>query len=327
MDWTPPNPNAGGYDWGIIWQLHSASGSPPIAFSISDHFHFQNCASTSGDYDLSESGLNKGKWVDFVTRIKFAATATGTIEIWRRDEGESDFIKVLSLTNKATLDNDGSQHYWKHGLYRSPSSHTNIFYLDNLVLADTFEEAVQAAFGTSNRAPTDLTLSGHTVAENATTGTTVGTVTASDLDAGEDFIYALTDNAGGQFAIDTTSGVITVANEACWTTRKPPPKMLPLRSRISAATPTPKPSLLPSSTLTRRRSTSASAATPSRRTRPTARPSAPSRPRTPTRATPPPMRSSTMPAAGLRSIRTAGRLPSPTKLAGLRESRLPICYR
>ena len=63
-----------------------------------------------------------------------------------------------------------------------------------------------------NEAPTDATLSGGSVAENSANGTAVGIVTGVDPDAGSVLSYALTNNAGGRFAIDATSGQITVAN-------------------------------------------------------------------------------------------------------------------
>ncbi len=50
------------------------------------------------------------------------------------------------------------------------------------------------------------------VAENAANGTVVGTVTGLDLDAANTFTYSLTDDAGGRFAINSTTGQITVAN-------------------------------------------------------------------------------------------------------------------
>ena len=64
----------------------------------------------------------------------------------------------------------------------------------------------------ANAAPTDITLSGSTVAEQAATGTVVGTVSGTDPDAGDTKTYSLTDTAGGRFAIDPTMGVITVAD-------------------------------------------------------------------------------------------------------------------
>src|SRR6185295_15565172 len=51
----------------------------------------------------------------------------------------------------------------------------------------------------------------NTVAENAANGTVVGiTALGSDADLGTSVSYTLTDDAGGRFAIDGTSGVITV---------------------------------------------------------------------------------------------------------------------
>jgi hypothetical protein len=51
------------------------------------------------------------------------------------------------------------------------------------------------------------------VAENAAAATAVGTVAATDPDAGEVLSYAITaGNTGGAFAIDAGTGAITVAN-------------------------------------------------------------------------------------------------------------------
>jgi protocadherin Fat 4 len=62
-------------------------------------------------------------------------------------------------------------------------------------------------------APVDADVASNSIAENAAAGTTVGiTAFASDGDATTNGItYALTDDAGGRFAIDATTGVVTVA--------------------------------------------------------------------------------------------------------------------
>ena len=65
-----------------------------------------------------------------------------------------------------------------------------------------------------NEAPIDATLSGGAVAENSPNGTVVATVTGVDPDAGASLHYSLTGNAGGRFAIDAATGVVTVANGA-----------------------------------------------------------------------------------------------------------------
>ncbi|MFN9987366.1 MAG: VCBS domain-containing protein, partial [Pirellula sp.] len=65
----------------------------------------------------------------------------------------------------------------------------------------------------ANDAPHDLagTL---TVAENSANGTSVGTITRSDVDSGDGATYSLVDNAGGRFAINSSTGVVTVANSS-----------------------------------------------------------------------------------------------------------------
>ena len=65
-----------------------------------------------------------------------------------------------------------------------------------------------------NEAPSNATLTGGSVAENSANGITVGTVTGTDPDAGSVFTYSLTDNAGGRFAINANSGMISVANRS-----------------------------------------------------------------------------------------------------------------
>ena len=54
-----------------------------------------------------------------------------------------------------------------------------------------------------------------TVAENSPNGTVVGTVTFTDPDAGQTHVFSiLGGNTGGAFAIDPSTGPITVANSA-----------------------------------------------------------------------------------------------------------------
>ena len=63
-----------------------------------------------------------------------------------------------------------------------------------------------------NQAPSIVDLSASSVYENAADGTVVGTVSATDPDAGDSLTYALLDDAGGRFAIDPATGEITVAD-------------------------------------------------------------------------------------------------------------------
>jgi hypothetical protein len=80
--------------------------------------------------------------------------------------------------------------------------------------AHVFDKAFTINVTDVNEAPSNAVLSGGSVAENSANGTIVGTVTGTDPDAGAVLHYALTDNAGGRFAINPSSGVVTVANGA-----------------------------------------------------------------------------------------------------------------
>ncbi|MCS6297769.1 MAG: DUF4347 domain-containing protein, partial [Nitrospira sp.] len=76
----------------------------------------------------------------------------------------------------------------------------------------TDTQAIAVTMTNVNEAPTDLALSANIVAENAANGTVVGTVSGTDADTGDSKTYSLTDNAGGRFAINSSTGVVTVAN-------------------------------------------------------------------------------------------------------------------
>ncbi|MDY0874496.1 cadherin domain-containing protein [Dongia rigui] len=70
----------------------------------------------------------------------------------------------------------------------------------------------------TNLAPISLVdndVTANSVAENASSGTVVGvTALASDPDIGDALTYVLSDDAGGRFQIDASTGVVTVANGA-----------------------------------------------------------------------------------------------------------------
>ena len=67
----------------------------------------------------------------------------------------------------------------------------------------------------TNVAPDAITLTGgaQTIAENTATNTNVARFTGHDVD-GDVLTYSLFDNAGGRFAINATTGQVTVANSA-----------------------------------------------------------------------------------------------------------------
>jgi VCBS repeat-containing protein len=77
----------------------------------------------------------------------------------------------------------------------------------------TYDEIFNIGVNNINEAPNSLVVaSGGSVAENSANGTVVAQFAATDPDSGATLSYALTDNAGGRFAINASTGQLTVAN-------------------------------------------------------------------------------------------------------------------
>ncbi|MBU0480775.1 MAG: VCBS domain-containing protein [Proteobacteria bacterium] len=87
----------------------------------------------------------------------------------------------------------------------NPNLAINIRVTDSGGLSHT--EALNVAVNDINEAPTDITLSGSTVNENAANGTVIGTLSATDVDAGESFTYSL---ASGDGTNDADNGLVSI---------------------------------------------------------------------------------------------------------------------
>lgn len=152
-DWKSPERNAQGFYWGTFFQLHGPNkyaAPPAIALHAEDKFVLFVLAGdlnkkVGGRRFLERSDLNVGKWVDFVIAVNWAPDSTGWIAVYRRDEGENDWVKVSDIKSLATLQFKGTDpvesHYWKTGFYRSESKHSNSLLLGPIIRTKTFEEA------------------------------------------------------------------------------------------------------------------------------------------------------------------------------------------
>jgi PKD repeat protein len=95
---------------------------------------------------------------------------------------------------------------WSDGGRSAARIDSNVF--QTLELTAYFKEGTAPA----GNAPTDLSLDNNTVDESAANGTLVGIFSATDPDPGETFSYQLTDDAGGRFVINASSGELSVAD-------------------------------------------------------------------------------------------------------------------
>lgn len=134
--WTPPQPNAHGFHWGSIWQMHGPNwftpGSPPMSLDAQERYRlflFGGDGSGGGFVDLQNHTLAVDTWVDWVIETKWRVDNTGYVRVWRRDEGSTEWVDEYTAYNIPTLAwrtvQSGSPHYAKVGYYRSASTHTN----------------------------------------------------------------------------------------------------------------------------------------------------------------------------------------------------------
>ncbi len=125
---------------------------------------------------------------------------------------------VAGSYGSITINSDGSY------TYTVDNSNTSVQALrtSSNTLQDVFTYSMQDAGGLSsttqvtitiqgrNDHPYDLTSTALAVDENAANGTVVGTITGLDVDSGDSRNYSLTDNSNGRFAINASTGEITV---------------------------------------------------------------------------------------------------------------------
>lgn len=140
--------------------------------------------------------------------VSTASLTTGFSDI------DGDALSVANLTaNHGSVANNGDGTYTV-----TPTAD----YVGAVVLTYQVVDGKGGVIGASqsftlangNDAPTDITLTGGSVAENSANNTVVGSAAAVDPDAGNSHTYSLVDNAGGRFAINSATGEIRVANGA-----------------------------------------------------------------------------------------------------------------
>jgi hypothetical protein len=137
-----------GTGWCSFVQLHGDDnngfdGGPAWFVGALDNMVFQAMfgdgtnPGTSGPRNIGP--LNIGHWIDFRIRQKFAYDNTGFIHLDRRDEGQTDYTRMVTFDNTPTLqwgtkgiavDSVKAGHYMKTGIYKVKQNMTSIVYLD-----------------------------------------------------------------------------------------------------------------------------------------------------------------------------------------------------
>jgi hypothetical protein len=171
--WIPPK-SENGKGRGTFFQLHKIekydSTGPALGFQVTNKFsvhqHVGDCVKpVDYIYDLADTNLNRGKWIDFVLKMKYSINGDGEIMLWRRNEGDQMFTRVLQVNNVNTLlykmvnqTKTVVQHEWHAGFYRTRQKTdgtgvTNILWLDGFTFATS---AADAQFNAFNSLVVDL---------------------------------------------------------------------------------------------------------------------------------------------------------------------------
>ncbi len=127
---------------------------------------------------------------------------------------------VTGSYGSITINADGAYSY----TVNNSSAAVQALRTSSHTLQDVFTYSQQDAGGLSsttqltitiqgqNDVPHDLTSGTLAVNENASNGAVVGAISGHDMDSGDTLTYSLTDSAGGRFAINSTTGQVTVAD-------------------------------------------------------------------------------------------------------------------
>jgi hypothetical protein len=143
-------------------------------------------------------------------------TVVGSVTSNDPDTGDTRFYSISggntggaftidSATGQITVTNTGALNYETLNAFA-----LTVQVADSAGLTDSTIVAINLS--DINEVPTDIVITGGAVAENSENGTLVGTVNVTDPDAGDTATWNLIDSAAGRFAVDASTGAITVAD-------------------------------------------------------------------------------------------------------------------
>jgi hypothetical protein len=190
----------------------SSTNSQSFTINLSDVDEFDVGAvtdSNAGANSVAENAAN-GSTVGVTASATDADGTTNTITYTLSDNAGGRFsihsgTGVVTVADGSLLNHESATSHSITVLATSADgSFSSQSFTVNLSDVDEFDVG----------AVTDSNAGANSVAENAANGTTVGvTATATDADSTTNAItYSLSDSAGGRFAIDSSTGVVTVAD-------------------------------------------------------------------------------------------------------------------
>ncbi|GJM28772.1 MAG: hypothetical protein DHS20C17_14070 [Cyclobacteriaceae bacterium] len=134
-----------------------------------------------------------------VAENQASGTTVGTLSTTDPDAGDTHTYTLVSGTgdtDNASFSIVGDQLQTAAVLDFESGSSLSIRVQTEDAIGATFQEAFTITITDENEAPTDITLSSSTVAENQVSGTTVGTLSSTDPDTGDTHTYTLVSGTG-----------------------------------------------------------------------------------------------------------------------------------
>jgi hypothetical protein len=136
------NPNS---TWNVFTQWHHSgtSGVSPVLFEVHNKSGYERLRFSVRGGDQARpkrrawslEPLVRGKWYEFVLRVRWAADRTGSVQLWVNAR------RVVSAVGLPTL-YAGQSVYLKQGFYRAPSALTTALYVAGTRQVDTLDGLV-----------------------------------------------------------------------------------------------------------------------------------------------------------------------------------------
>ena len=157
--------------------------------------------------DINEAPINVALTGDNVDENLAAGALVGTVSASDPDAGDSWTYAITDASGNFTIDPNSGEIRTTGALDHEAQDSYTVTIAATDAGGLTTSQTVTLNVNDINEAPVNVTLTGDSVDENLAAGTLVGTVSASDPDAGDSWTYSITD-ASGNFTIDPNSGEI-----------------------------------------------------------------------------------------------------------------------
>ncbi len=192
-----------------ITQTANANGAVTLSYAVVDG----QGGVTSASLGYSVDPVNDAPVAQSANAIGAEDTAIfGQLVATDIDSSGLTFAAVTGPQHGAlTLNTDGSYSYTPFANYNGTDSFS---FAANDGGLNSNVAVVALTITPVNDAPTAIALASRSIAENSSNGRVVGTLATTDIDNSSGFTYTLLTNAGGRFAVNAATGVITVANGA-----------------------------------------------------------------------------------------------------------------